>query len=122
VKIVAYGIKQAMLAMHKAKEEKEKAFAMACVHESEKIMTASLEQVPVDLGNLMGSKFINHRVMKDGVVSTLGYRAEYSLFVHEDPRARHKPGKKYKFLEDPLKAAADGFDQRVADYMKKARG
>lgn len=27
----------------------------------------------------------------------------YAVYVHEDPKARHKPGKTYKFLERPAK-------------------
>jgi hypothetical protein len=110
-------IKEALYASEKARA----LFVEATTLEAERIMTESQRQVPVDTGRLKNSKFVIHGISKDGVVSTLGYRADYAVFVHEMPpdRVRHVNGK-WKFLEDPLKAAVDGFQDRVADYVAKA--
>jgi hypothetical protein len=48
----------------------------------------------------------------------LGYSAPYALYVHEAPPSTQFQVGKRKFLEDPIKAAADGYARRVAERMK----
>lgn len=101
----------------------QKAYASAVNMEAELVMTESQNQVPVDTGNLKNSRFIEAQVEHDGVHVELGYRAEYAMVVHELPpeRVSHVNGK-WKFLEDPLKAAIPGFASRVMKRVKKALG
>lgn len=115
------GVQQTIKEANYASERARALFVEGSFYEAERIMTESQRQVPVDTGRLKNSKFVIHSITKDGVVSTLGYRAEYAVFVHEMPpdRAKHVNGK-WKFLEDPLKAAMDGFQDRVAGYVARA--
>lgn len=121
MKVLAMGVQQTIKQSLYKSEQARVLFVEATVYEAEKIMTESQRQVPVDTGRLKNSKFMVHTITKDGVVSTFGYRADYAVYVHEMPpdRMTHINGK-WKFLEDPLKAAVDGFQSRVADYVAKA--
>ena len=68
------------------------------------VQRESQKIVPIDEGNLKNSAFTRNiggaGWLHDVIV---GYTANYAVYVHEDPNARHKPGKTYKFLEKILK-------------------
>jgi hypothetical protein len=59
--------------------------------------------VPIDKDVLRPSAFT--RAEKEGGrdVVTVGYEANYAIFVHEDTTAQHDPGQEAKFLTGPLK-------------------
>lgn len=106
--------------------------------EAELIMTSSKRDfVPVDLGTLRSSGFVND-VTRSGpdnrdLSITLGYggAAEaYAIAVHEHPSASspstwegkeikfNPEGRGPKYLEKPLMQAIDGMTQRIADRVK----
>ena len=66
------------------------------------IKRKSQQIVPVATDNLKGTAFtrVSPKGYKD-INVTVGYsgEAEYGIYVHENPKAKHKPGKRYKFLE-----------------------
>lgn len=71
-------------------------------------------EVPVDTGNLKATAFT--MVVKIGsiLLGIIGYAAAYAGFVHERLELRHNPGKKAKFLEDPLKASESEIKEILA--------
>lgn len=101
----------------------------ALKEEGEAIMVESQKQVPRDTQQLANSKFVEVREENDGPVVTLGYKADYALYVHEIPSppnksrggrsASHRPPTKWKYLEDPVKDASAGFVQRVAARIRR---
>ncbi len=68
------------------------------------IQRESQKIVPVDVGNLRGGAFtrnIGGRAFDTDVI--VGYTADYAVYVHEDLQAKHKKGKKAKYLEIPAR-------------------
>lgn len=119
--VVAYGIQQTIQKAVRQSDLAAEAFVQGMVYEAEKVMTESQRQVPVDTGRLKNSKFVDHRNDRDGVVSTIGYRTEYAIHVHERDRNYRGSGK-WQYLRDPLSAAMPGMKDRVAEYVRKAIG
>ena len=91
----------------------------ALYREAQAIFRESQRLVPVDKGFLKASGVVESG---DGMafVGYGGPAASYALIVHEDPEARHKKGKTYKYLEIPFTAALEGFPERIAPYLREA--
>lgn len=89
--------------------------------EATKIMNASKPLVPVDTGFLRQSGHVQLPFIQgDRVTVTLGYAAEYAIYVHENLNARHKVGTA-KYLEIPFRAWRANSLQAIADGFKAAR-
>ena len=89
--------------------------------EATKIMNASKPLVPVDTGFLRQSGHVQPpQIVGNRVTVTLGYAAEYAIYVHENLNARHKVGIA-KFLEVPFRAWKQGGLQAIADGFRAAR-
>lgn len=119
------GVQHAMAQMIKASEAKRNAYVQGNILRAEQVMTESQRRVPVSQipgkpgGRLKNSKFTEHRVNSTGVVSILGYRAEYAIFVHEIPpsRAFHPVGS-WQYLRGPLEEAAPSWAKEVAKFVE----
>ncbi len=72
----------------------------------------SQQIVPVDQGNLRGSAFTRSTGHGSSVDVTVGYTAEYAVFVHEDMEARH--GKEFN-------AAYGGGDEKLRGENQQAK-
>jgi hypothetical protein len=95
------------------------ALDQALYREGQAIFRESQRLVPVDKGFLKASGVVE---AEPGTVF-IGYggpAASYALYVHEDPEAKHKKGKSYKFLEIPFTEALKGMDERLAPYVGQA--
>jgi len=127
VKVLAYGVKNAVKESLRKSDAAADAFVRGMIHEAEKVMTESQRQVPVSMikgkpgGNLRDSRFVEHKTSRQGAVSTLGYRAEYAIYVHEIAHYKHTVGK-YRYLIDPLDEATPGMQDRVAAEVAKETG
>lgn len=100
------------------------------------VMRLSKEQVPVRTGTLKNEGTVLPPVVAGGRVTVeLGYggaASAYALAVHEIPppelvspgerSARHAPGKKWKYLEDPLKEAAGRLEKELGADLKAGLG
>lgn len=76
---------------------------------------------PVDESLLLNTQYTTEVKKSDGVgVFEIVYPMAYAVFVHEAPASTkfQRPGAQSKFLEDPLKAAAEGMLRRMADYIR----
>ena len=51
----------------------------------------------------------------------VGYAASYAIYVHETPpdKAAHKPGKQWKFLEQPAREKEREIAQTVVEAVKR---
>lgn len=86
----------------------QKAIAKAMYQEATVVLNESKKIVPVDLGTLKNSGQVKKPDVSANAVnvdiSYGGAAADYAFIVHENPNARHKPGKTYKYLEIPFMA------------------
>lgn len=109
----------------------------AALYEGELILTDSAtNHVPVDLGTLRNSRFIEGERSGKDIEVTLGYggaASAYALAVHEHPSQFDPPswksagevefspsGRGPKYLEKPLNAAIPGMASRIADNLDPA--
>lgn len=89
--------------------------------EATKIMNASKPLVPVDTGFLRQSGHVQLPYINGNRVTvTMGYAAEYAVYVHENLNARHKSGTS-KFLSIPFLAWKQGALSTIADGFRAAR-
>ena len=68
------------------------------------IQRESQKIVPIDTTNLKGTantRNVGGAGPKTDIV--VSYSTDYAVFVHEDMDARHKPGKRAKFLESVIR-------------------
>jgi hypothetical protein len=108
-----------------------RAAAGALLAEAEAIMLESKRQVPVDLGNLRATGFVDTSDLTGSarLSVTLSYggpagsgggtHVGYAVPVHENLQARHTVGKA-KYLEDPVNDAISGMDRRLAARIRAA--
>lgn len=105
------------------------------------LLGESINQTPIDTGNLRGSGvvIVDERVIGEGgplgvrVVSIaskkssgevvhevfVGYNTHYAIFQHENMENRHTdPGAKAKFLEDPLRQNFEKYHKKIADAIR----
>lgn len=111
----------------------------ATIQACEEILEQSLEQVPRDTETLASTAFYNvsrrmatKNYTYEGVIGYAGMAgagvnhdrlnpksramaSSYAVRVHEDLNALHPNGGKAKFLEDPVRAYANGRFKRVAE-------
>jgi hypothetical protein len=99
----------------------QQALARAVYAEATTVLNESKKIVPVDDGYLKNSGKVeapNISPKETSVEVTYGgAAAPYALYVHEDPDARHAPGKTYKYLEIPAMAHADKFTRGVKERL-----
>lgn len=86
----------------------------ALLEEGDAILKAADALVPVLTGRLRHSgRTLGPIYFGDTVTVTIGYYEDYAAAVHERTWVHHPHGQA-KFLEQPFKAAADGFSSRIA--------
>jgi len=100
-----------------------KALAGGVAMEGERIMTKSKRVVPVDLGTLRASGFVERpKTVRDTVTVTLGYGGAakaYALVQHEREDFNHPGQGSAKYLERPVNEAERGFGKRVAKELER---
>ena len=99
-------------------EKALKALSAGVVQEAERIMTKSKRIVPVDLGPLRASAFVDEPVLAGPVVGVaLGYGGDakaYALIQHEREDFSHPGQGTAKYLERPVNEAKKGYGARIA--------
>lgn len=87
IKVEIEGGKELAKAFKQAEKRAMAALTQALVLEAEGVMRASKREVPVDMGILRSSGFVNRpKVRGRGVEITLGYGGaakDYALYIHE---------------------------------------
>jgi len=115
------GLERMQSLLAKASDDQKRIYADTMRAEAQRIMNESKKIVPVDTGALKTSGRVEMPVITpNGIEVTIGYggpAAPYAGIVHEDPDAQHGPGKTYKYLEIPVKAAEDKFFRAVAEQF-----
>ena len=78
------------------------------------IKKESLALTPIDIGNLRGSVFTEVTNEGENIVGTIGYTAEYAVYVHEINK-NYTVGQ-WKFLEKPI---AENHDRILAEIVQE---
>jgi len=98
-------------------QKAQRILARALYSEGNAVLNQSKKIVPVDQGDLKNSGKVKKPTYKGSLIDVDitygGSAAEYAFIVHEDPDARHKPGKTYKYLEMPFMAHKPIFERNV---------
>ena len=89
--------------------------------EAQVILAESKRQVPFRRGILSGSGMVHEPFVagkKVGVeISYGGGAVDYALVQHENLKFRHAPGRKAKYLEDPVADAKDRLAGRIRELV-----
>ena len=84
---------------------------------AEYVLGESIQQVPHEEGDLQSSGKVS--VDEGSSRAAVSYDTPYAVRQHEDMTYQHDPGRKAKYLEDPLNAAANGPAQAIiARHLK----
>jgi len=85
---------------------------------AEHLLAESRTEVPIAEGTLerSGTATVDERDLVAGV----SYDTPYAARVHEDLTARHSPGRKAKFLEDPANREAGAIGELIAAEVRRA--
>ena len=98
-------------------QKAQRIISRAMYSEANTVLNQSKKIVPVDLGTLKNSGKVKKPTFKGSLIDVDitygGAAADYAFIVHEDPNARHAPGKTYKYLEMPFMAHKPIFERNV---------
>ena len=84
---------------------------------AEYVLGESIQQVPHEEGDLQSSGKVS--VDEGSSRAAVSFDTPYAVRQHEDMTFKHDPGRKAKYLEDPLNAAANGPAQAIiARHLK----
>lgn len=84
---------------------------------AEFIAEESTRIAPIEEGTLVRSATVS-RDDRAGKVA-ISYDTPYAVVQHEDTQMRHDEGRRAKFLEDPMLAAADWLGPAIASRVRK---
>lgn len=107
-------------------DRRSKALGRAFVRGAKKaglaLQRESQKVVPVDTGNLKNSATTRVDDSNKGFDAqvTVGYTANYAVYVHENLTARHAPGKTAKFLEGPAREMRAEIANIIEAEIRKA--
>lgn len=88
-------------------------FAQICVDTAK-------EWCPVEFGFLRDNGKILKLATPGNLRVTIGFTAEYAVYVHENLTANHPRGGGAKFLENSMRAHASEFDSFVLEHLQSA--
>ena len=116
-----HGVKEIKVALFKHREKYGAGMTAGLTLAGLFLQRKSMEIVPIDTGNLRGGAFTRKEGQRYNTRVFVGYTAKYAVYVHEDPDARHKEGKSYKYLEIPLRRHRDTMAKIVRIEMQKRK-
>ncbi|QKW51688.1 hypothetical protein [Streptomyces buecherae] len=85
---------------------------------AEHLLAESRTEVPIAEGTLERSGATS--VDETNLVAGVTYDTPYAARVHEDMSARHSPGRKAKFLEDPVNREARPIGELIAAQVRRS--
>ncbi|WP_399088022.1 hypothetical protein ACGH2B_12495 [Streptomyces sp. BBFR2] len=85
---------------------------------AEHLLAASRAEVPLDEGTLERSGAAS--VDESSLTAAVSYDTPYAVRVHEDMTARHSPGRKAKYLENPARREAGQIAAIIAAQVRRA--
>lgn len=88
---------------------------------AERLLALSAEQVPLDIGTLMGSGTVDPATDPEEGAAVV-YDTPYAARLHEHPEFNFQNGRKGKYLEDPALAHRAELIEIVAETVKQQGG
>lgn len=79
------------------------------------LMRRSQAIVPHDKGDLEGSATWDMEIEGTRITGVVSYNTPYARIQHETPHFKHKPGRRWKYLESPLRENADRYIDYIAE-------
>lgn len=121
------GIGKLISVLEKAGDKAPLTLARALVDEANEIFDISQQQVPVDTNVLRSSGMVHNPVISQNEImveiSYGGGAKAYAMRQHENESYNHAPGKKAKYLYDPVKDRIPKLADHLADrIMAMIRG
>lgn len=86
---------------------------------AEYVLGESIRQVPLEEGDLQSSGKVS--VDEGRSMAAVSYDTPYAIRQHEDLSYKHDAGRKAKYLEDPLIAAAKGPAKKIIERHLKGK-
>lgn len=86
----------------------------------EHVLGESTKIVPLEEGTLSRSGKVTTETQGDAAVAAVSYDTPYAARQHEDMSYRHDPGRRAKYLEDPLHAEAPTVAQIMAETVRES--
>jgi hypothetical protein len=120
IKVEHFGLGETIAAAMRFGEKARFELGRQLVREATRIMKKSVEIVPVDQGTLRASAGVQPlEVSGDSMTVEMGYGGAatmYALRQHETPPSiySHRAGTRWKYLEEPFRAATADIDERLA--------
>lgn len=119
VTISIRGDQQLLKRLRNARRDMARRVGSALYAEAWVIMSKSKRIVPFESGVLAASgTVLLPEVRSTDVTVRLGYggaASAYAIVQHEHEGFRHAPGRQAKYLEQPLRDALPGLEERIAD-------
>lgn len=101
------GIDNVLKNLDKAEKVVVNAIEQGVMDLTNKLLTESEKQVPMDIGTLAGSGHTTPVENRGGMIEgKVGYNTPYAARLHEHPEYKFQKGRKGKYLIDPLKDLA----------------
>lgn len=123
------GLRDVATLIHAGNKHVLDATKEALYAEAQVILAESKRQVPFRFGMLSGSGMVHepYEVGKKAAVeiSYGGAAVDYAWVQHENLKFRHAPGRKAKYLEDPVADARDRLGERIKQlvaYILRRKG
>lgn len=115
------GLRDVAAMIHAGKTKIADATKEALYAEANVILAESKKQVPFRHGILSGSGMV-HQPYQAGKkvaveISYGGGAVDYAWVQHENLKFRHAPGRKAKYLEDPVADASASLEQRLRQMV-----
>lgn len=115
-----FGFQKMLASLEKMQDQVPKELDKMLYAEGLAIFRKSQRIVPVDNGYLKASGVIEKPVNHEVLIGYGGVAASYALFVHEGGEKKwSRPGKRAKFLEEPVMEAQQGMEQRLAKKIEE---
>jgi hypothetical protein len=85
---------------------------------AEHVLDESSRQVPLDEATLQRSGTVS--VDEGALTASVSYDTPYAVRQHEELDYRHLPGRKAKYLEDPLRDEASTVGEIIAAQVRRS--
>lgn len=96
------GLPQLQAQLKRIRRKYEKGYSVGLKRAGLFVQRKSQEIVPIEFGILKNSARTEADGSRFDTKVSVMYLASYAVYVHENTRARHAPGKTAKFLTKPL--------------------
>ena len=114
------GIPETIKRLKRYREAGEIAAENAAIEAANLILEESLKLCPIDTGYLRSTGKIVVQGSGYGIQVTVGYSADYAVYVHENLEAYHNPPTQAQFLSEVLRRYRGDISQKIKSEVHAA--